>query len=243
MRDSNQDSRGLGIVPGTPPLADTVSNFGEKISVYKTGNNTFELAGLDEEFETNQYVWFHERGYTAGGLFDGKEVPARPFIAPGVNEAMAYAVAVVMNRTPIDKAHAGLTKPMTYTKSMGMVGAMGWGGAAGSVSVPNRAMALPTQYISPSYVAASKKSMQDSLLFLWWFMPQVSEYKYFAYIHDLIGYMSGHFMTMETVRRFVTNLTAGKMGQITGVPMTTKLARRTSRKALWGSQSVSITGV
>ena len=194
------------------PLSQTVKGFGKVVQVDKVGE-TYEVRGLDQEFGFNPYVWFHEVGYTTNY---GANVPARPFIFPALNESVAQATRMVMNRTPIEKKKRGMTKTMRYTSG--------------------------EPYSLMQYQMQTKRAMADFMMYLWWFMPQIQEYQYLGYLHDIQGYMSGHFLSVDVLKHFIKSLALGKGGQVTGIPLTTKLGRRASRKALWGSQSVSLTG-
>jgi hypothetical protein len=192
---------------GQRPLADVVKGFGDKLRVEAVNEKTYKIEGLDEEFEDNGYVWFHEGGYAVRGIFEGSYVPPRPFVAPGVNEGTAYAMGTLMNRNPLNRKQKGIT----YSDSVG-------------------------------YTVKKKKSSMELWMLIWWFMPQISEWQYLAYMHDGLGYLSGHFISSDTIKHFASALVAGKAGQISGIPMTTKLARRSSRETLWGTQQVSIFG-
>jgi len=210
------DGRGITKYGG-PPLADTVAGFGNKMKMENITKDTYALKGLTEEFEMNPYVWVHETGYTAKGFLPYPvEVPARPFIAPAMNEAMAQASRSVLARSPWEFSKIGLTRPMEYSlgKSTSML----------------------------EYKSQSTMSMDRFLMMLWWFMPQVQEYQYLGYLHDVKGYLSGHFASVDTMKHFGSALLMGKTGQLTGMPTTAKLARRQARKSLWGVQTVSITG-
>lgn len=77
---------------------------------------------------------------------------------------------------------------------------------------------------------------------LWYFIPQVEEYKYLGAVYDIHGYMTGDFMDVSTLKRFAGALVMGKAGQMGGMPLSSKMARRSSRKALWGTSSVSLLG-
>lgn len=214
MHDSSPyDPRQLGTIWGDKSLSENVSNVEDKIRVEMVTPNYYRVTGLDEAFADSPYVFFHESGYFTKGAIPFKFVPARPFIAPAINEAMAQATAYVLNRTPFERKRRKMTKPMTYK-----LGAYG------------------------QYQMQVGMSIERFLMALWWFMPQVQEYQYIAYAHDAMGYLSGHFVTSETMKNFVTALMAGKAGQVSGIPLTPKLARRTSRKALWGTETISVTG-
>lgn len=193
-----------------PPhyLADTVANMGNKLTVIQTGENMFEIHGLDMEFQFNPYVWLHETGTSV--------FPARPFISPALQQATVDAVQVVSTRHPVERLRRKQIKAMKYE--------------AGDIM------------FEAQYQAESRRSMQEMLMWIWWFMPQVDELRYLGIAHDVSKYMSGHFVEMDTIKHFMRSLAVGKAGQMTGMPISSKLARRTSRKALWGKQGVSIVG-
>jgi len=212
------------------PLATTVATFGARIRAVGSGEN-YAVWGLEDEFENNPYVWFHETGYrlVIGGRHKdyggtGKtvgSVPARPFIAPAINEAMDQALSSIVVKNPI-----------TRRESTRMV-------SAGRDAM---IYSIGTPYSDMQFEMESTRSLTNILALLWYFMPQAEELKYLGYFHDVGGYLSGKFISLDTMKRFARAAAMGKAGQITGVPLTSKLARRTSRKALWGTQSVSIIG-
>lgn len=187
-------------------LAKTVRGFGNRISVVPAGNDTYVIRGLDEEFEFNPYVWFHETGTS--------RYPARPFITPAMQEAVEDGIRLSSVRHPITRLKQGSIKPMKY--SMG-----------------DETFQLQVQ-------KASMKSEEEMMMWMWWFMPQVEELRYLGIAHDMAGYMSGHFTDTSTLTNFAQSLAMGKAGELSGIPVSPKLARRSSRKAIWGSQSVSI---
>lgn len=187
-------------------LANTVQNFGNKISVVQTGDEQYAITGIDEEFAFNPYVWFHEVGTSI--------YPARPFITPAMQEAVQEGMRVVTYRHPINRMKSGRIKPMAYT--------------------------VGDETFQIQYQKGVSKSMSDMLLAFWWFFPQVDELRYLGIAHDVSGYMSGHFVDLDTVKHFTNALAMGKAGQMSGLPFTPKLARRASRKSIWGKQNVSI---
>jgi len=79
------------------PLASAVRAVGNYIDVKVMGNGVVTVEGIDDAFKDNPYVWFHETGYRSSW---GVEVPARPFIVPGINEGSAQAVRWLALRTP-----------------------------------------------------------------------------------------------------------------------------------------------
>lgn len=210
------------------PLATTVEQVGDKLHVHG-GDGKFVVTGLSEEFEKNPYVWFHETGYRL--VVDGRHsdyggkgmavgrVPARPFIAPALEETMSYAANVL-----------GIKNPATRREGIGRI------------RNPAMIYSIGEPYSMFDYEYEARRNMIDILSFLWWFMPQAEELKYLGYGHDIAGYTSGHFLSFDTFKNFARMATMGKIGQSTGMPVTRKLARRTSRRAIWGTQTVSVIG-
>ena len=140
--------------------------------------------------------------------------PARPFITPAMQMATEEGMRVVTRRQPIEKLKLGMTKPMKYTM----------GDSTYQLQIQK----------------GVKRSEEDMLMWMWWFLPQVDELRHLGLVHDVVGYMSGHFIDTAVLTNFAQSLALGKAGMMTGMPVSSKLARRASRKAIWGSQSVSI---
>ena len=92
------------------------------------------------------------------------------------------------------------------------------------------------------YSAKVEGSSAGIWRWLWFFIPQVEEYKYLGAVYDIQGYMTGDFMSTATMKHFASALLMGKAGQVSGMPLSSKMARRSSRKALWGTSSVSLLG-
>ena len=84
------------------PLSLSVETVDSHISVEVVGGMVI-ISGLEEAFKSNPYVWFHETGYTTNGV----SVPARPFIAPGVQEGVAQAIRWVLERNPSTSTNYG----------------------------------------------------------------------------------------------------------------------------------------
>jgi len=89
--------------PYGQPLALSVEKSDSHIHVNVVGGAVV-VSGLDEAFKFNPYVWFHEIGFSTRGV----RVPARPFIAPGVQEGVAQAMRWVMDRNPSTSTNYGV---------------------------------------------------------------------------------------------------------------------------------------
>lgn len=218
MHDSNllqvyhRDYTGTGGLD-RPPLVQAVDNIDKYIKV-SGARNVAVVTGIDEAFQQHEFVWLHETGT--------KVFPARPFIVPGISEAVEASNKWITVRSPLSKASpvSKAKDKMTYTigvppKTGGRIA----GGGAGS--------------FQSTYSSSFAKVMSRMGRYIWWFMPPSNYWMYLGIASELEGILKGQLLSATSIQAFLSAYIRGIASGVTGVPLSEKFARRRFRYAIY----------